>query len=230
FPPLDATDWVFWHAVFALPLGWLAGISAAYRWVWVWGALLGALWLLIPPFLSLVGGFWSYQVGIAYCVSFALGTWFLMTLSAAAGDEPGIATPFLIATLGGVSAGLLFYGAKSASLAQLSGTLGAAVGVGVVLALLRGFTIGRGAMALTLFLYMSIWTTALGFANLKPGQLLLLYLLAFTPALRLLPALKRQSPLVRFALPLLILVVVGGAAVGLAYNAYMAQGGDYYGY
>jgi hypothetical protein len=34
----------------------------------------------------------------------------------------------------------------------------------------------------------------------------------------------------RFALPLAILVVVGGAAVGFQYNAYMSQGGDYYSY
>jgi len=228
FPPIDATQWAFWHALFALPLGWLAGIGAAYRWVWVWGALLGMLWLFAPPFYNLMqSGYWSNTAGVAYILSFALGTWLLMTLSAPLGDERGVGTPFLIATLGGVGAGLLFYGAKSASLAQLTGTLGAVAGVGVVLSLLRGFTLGRGAVALILFLYMSLWTTALGFANLTVGQLGLLYLLAFTPALQLLPALRRQSPLVRFALPLAILVIVGGAAVGLAYNAYMAQGGDY---
>ncbi len=231
FPPIDATQWVFWHALFALPLGWLAGIGAAYRWVWVWGALLGTLWLFAPPFYNLMqSGFWSNAAGVAYILSFALGAWLLMTLSAPLGDERGTGTPFLMATLGGVGAGLLFYGAKSASLAQLTGTLGAVGSVGVVLSLLRGFTLGRGAVALILFLYMSLWTTALGFANLTVGQLALLYLLAFTPALQLLPALKRQSPQVRFALPLAVLVIVGGAAVGLAYNAYMAQGSDHYSY
>ncbi|MCS7300411.1 MAG: hypothetical protein NZ556_02475 [Fimbriimonadales bacterium] len=231
FPPLDATHWAFWHALLALPLGWLAGIGAAYRWVWAWGALLGALWLFVPPFYPLMGGFWSDTVGVAYIVGFALATWLLMTLAAPLGDEAGAATPFLIATLGGVSAGLLFYGAKSASLAQLSGTLGAVVGVGVPLGLLlRGFRLGRGALALAMFLFMLLWTLALGVANLTLGQLATLYLLAFAPALRLLPALQRQSPLVRFALPLALIVVLGGGAVWLSYSAYMAQGGDYYSY
>lgn len=227
FPPLDATHWAFWHALFAVPLGWLAGIGAAYRWVWVWGALLGVLWLFVLPFYSLVGGFWNYTVGVAYILIFALGTWLLMTLTAPLGDEPGIAVPFLIATLGGVSAGLLFYDGKIASAAQLAGTLGGVMGFGVVLALLRGFTLGRGAVALAMFLFMLLWTLALGFADLAPGTLALLYLLAFAPALRLLPGMRRQSPLVRFAVPLLVLVIVGGGAVGVAYSAYMAQGSGY---
>ena len=231
FPPIDATQWVFWHALLALPLGWLAGIAPAYRWVWVWGALLGVLWLFVPPFRPLMeSGFWSLTVGVAYIVGFALATWLLMTLTAPLGEERGLATPFLIALLGGVSAGVLFYGAKSASLAQLSGTLGAVVGVGVPMAFLRGFTIGRGAVALAMVLFMSLWTTALGFAQLTLGQLVVLYLLALTPALRLLPAMQRLSPAVRFALPLAIVLVVGGAVVGVTYRAYMAQSGDYYSY
>jgi hypothetical protein len=231
FPPIDATQWVFWHALLALPLGWLAGIAPAYRWVWVWGALLGVLWLFVPPFRPLMeSGFWSLTAGVAYIVGFALATWLLMTLNAPLGEERGLATPFLITLLGGVSAGVLFYGAKSASLAQLSGTLGAVVGVGVPLAFLRGFTIGRGAVALTMLLFMSLWTTALGFAQLTLGQLVVLYLLALTPALRLLPAMQRLSPAVRFALPLAIVLVVGGAAVGMTYSAYMAQSGDTYSY
>jgi hypothetical protein len=35
---------------------------------------------------------------------------------------------------------------------------------------------------------------------------------------------------VRFALPLAIVLVVGGAAVGMTYSAYMAQSGDTYSY
>lgn len=214
-----------------LPLGWLAGIGASYRWVWVWGALLGALWLFAPPFLPLLeSGFWQMPVGVGYIVGFALATWLLMTLSAPLGEERGLATPFLIALVGGVSAGVLFYGGKSASLAQLAGTLGAVVGVGVPLAFLRGFAIGRGAVAVAMFLFMLLWTTALGFANLTLGQLALLYLLALTPALRLLPFVQRWSPIARFALPAAILLLVGGAFVRIAYNAYMAQSGDYYSY
>jgi hypothetical protein len=129
-----------------------------------------------------------------------------------------------------VSAGVLFYGAKSASLAQLSGTLGAVVGVGAPLALLRNFAIGRGAVVVAMLLFMSLWATALGFAQLTLGQLAVLYLLALTPALRLLPALQRQSPAVQFALPLATLLVVGGAVVGMTYSAYMAQSGNYYSY
>jgi hypothetical protein len=231
FPPIDATQWVFWHALFALPIGCLAGIAPAYRWVWVWGALLGVLWLFVPPFRPLMeSGFWSLTAGVGYIVGFALATWLLMTLTAPLGEERGIATPFLMASLGGVSAGVLFYGAKSASLAQLSGTLGAVVGVGVLLAFLSGFAVGRGAIALTMFLYLSLWTTAFGFAQLTLAQLAVLYLLALTPAVRLLPALRRQSPAVRFALPLAIVLVVGGTAVGMSYSAYIAQGSDYYSY
>lgn len=227
FPPLDATHWAFWLALFALPLGWLADIGAAYRWVWVWGTLLGVLWLFVLPFYSLMGGFWSYTAGVAYILSFALGTWLLMTLTAPLGDEPGLAVPFLIATLGGVSAGLLFYDGKIASAAQLSGTLGAMMGFGMGFALFRGFTLGRGAVSLAMFLFMLFWTLALGFADLTPGTLALLYMLALTLALRLLPGLQRQPPIVRFAIPLLILVVIGGGAVWFAYSAYMAQGSSF---
>ena len=231
FPPIDATQWVFWHALLALPIGWLAGIAPAYRWVWVWGALLGVLWLFVLPFRPLMeSGFWSLTAGVGYIMGFALATWLLMTLTAPLGDARGVATPFLIALLGGVSAGILFYGAKSASLAQLSGTLGGVVGIGVLLAFLRGFTIGRGAIALTMFLYLSLWTTAFGFAQLTLGQLVVLSLLALTPAIMLLPAMQRMSPAVRFGLPLAIVLVVGGATVGMTYSAYMAQSGDYYNY
>lgn len=231
FPPIDATQWVFWHALLALPIGWLAGIAPAYRWVWVWGALLGVLWLFVLPFRPLLeSGFWSMTVGVGYIVGFALATWLLMTLTAPLGDARGVATPLLVALLGGVSAGVLFYGAKSASLAQLSGTLGGVVGIGVPLAFLRGFTIGRGAVALTMFLYLSLWTTALGFAQLTLGQLVVLFLLALTPAIMLLPAVQRMSPAVRYGLLLAIVLVVGGATVGMTYSAYMAQSGDYYNY
>ncbi|MGQ9657820.1 MAG: hypothetical protein ACUVV1_07945 [Fimbriimonadales bacterium] len=231
FPPIDATQWVFWHALLALPIGWLAGIAPAYRWVWVWGALLGVLWLFVLPFRPLLeSGFWSLTAGVGYIVGFALATWLLMTLTAPLGDMRGVATPFLIALIGGVSAGVLFYGAKSASLAQLSGTLGGVVSIGVLLAFLRGFTIGRGAIALTMFLYLSLWTTAFGFAQLTLGQLMVLYLLTLTPALQLLPVVQRMSPAVRFGLPLAIVLVVGGATVGMTYSAYMAQSGDYYSY
>lgn len=231
FPPIDATQWVFWHALLALPIGWLAGIAPAYRWVWVWGALLGVLWLFVLPFRPLLeSGFWSLTAGVGYIVGFALATWLLMTLTAPLGDMRGVATPFLIALIGGVSAGVLFYGAKSASLAQLSGTLGGVVGIGVLLAFLRGFTIGRGAIALTMFLYLSLWTTAFGFAQLTLGQLVVLSLLALTPAIMLLPAMQRMSPAVRYGLPLAIVLVVGGATVGMSYSAYMAQSGDYYSY
>ncbi|MCS7208920.1 MAG: hypothetical protein NZ874_05035 [Fimbriimonadales bacterium] len=232
FPPLDATHWAFWHALLALPLGWLAGIGSAYRWLWVWGALLGALWLFVLPFRPLMEtGAWSNIAGVAYIVGFALATWLLMTLTTPLGEEQGAAAPFLIATLGGISAGMLFYGAKSASLAQLSGTLGAMLGVGVPLGLiLREFTLGKGAVALGMFLFTLLWTLALGVANLTLGQLVVLYLLALTPALRQLPALRRYSPAIRFALPLAILIIGGGVAVWLQYNAYMAQGGEYYSY
>ena len=231
FPPIDATQWVFWHALLAVPIGWLAGIAPAYRWVWVWGTLLGVLWLMVLPFRPLLeSGFWSLTAGVGYILGFALSTWLLITLTAPLGAERGLATPVLIALLGGVSAGVLFYGAKSASLAQLSGTLGAVVGVGAPLALLRNFAIGRGAVVVAMLLFMSLWATALGFAQLTLGQLAVLYLLALTPALRLLPVLQRQSPAVQFALPLATLLVMGGAAVGMTYSAYMAQSGSYYSY
>ncbi|MCS6923203.1 MAG: hypothetical protein NZM10_02375, partial [Fimbriimonadales bacterium] len=231
FMPLDATHWTFWLALFALPLGWLAEIGAAYRWVWAWGALLGALWLFVLPFYPMVANAGGDSLSVAHIVGFALATWLLMMLTASLGDEAGAATPFLIATLGGISAGFLFYGAKSAQLAQMSGTLGAVVGAGVVLGwLLRGFRLGRGTVAVGMFLFMVLWTLSYGIAYLSFGQLVLLYLLAWTPALRLLPALQRRSPALRFALPLAILIVVGGAAVGLLYNAYIGQGDSYYGY
>lgn len=231
FPPIDATQWAFWHALLGLPIGWLAALPATYRWVWAWVALLGVLWLFVLPFYPLLGGYWGYTVGVAYILTFALATWVLLLLTASAGEVQGFATPLLIATLGGVSAGVLFYGGKSASLAQLSGTLGAMVGVGVLLGLsLRGFTLGRGAVTLTMFLFMLLWTLALGFASLTLGQLVLLYLLALTPALQLLPPVQRLLPALQVALPMAVLIVIGGAAVWLAYSAYMAQGADYYSY
>ncbi|MDW8107612.1 MAG: hypothetical protein RMK45_09050 [Armatimonadota bacterium] len=231
FPPIDATQWAFWHALLGLPMGWLAALPAAYRWVWAWGALLGVLWLFVLPFYPLLGGYWSYAAGVVYIVVFALATWVLLLLTASAGETQGFATPLLIATLGGVSAGVLFYGGKSASISQLSGTLGAMVGVGVPLGLLlRGFTLGRGAVALTMFLFMLLWTLALGFASLTLWQLALLYLLALTPALQALPPVRRLAPALQVALPMAVLIVVGGAAVWFAYSAYMAQGADYYSY
>ncbi len=232
FPPIDATQWAFWLAWLGLPLGWLAGIGAAYRWVWAWGALLGALWLFVLPFRPLIeSGFWTPTVGVAYIVGFGVAAWLLMTLSAPLGDEPGAPAPLLIALLGAVSAGMLFYGGKSASLAQLSGTLGAVVGVGVLIGLLLSrFTLGRGAVALTMMLFVLLWATAHGFASLTLGQLALLYLLALAPALYALPALQRHPARVRLIAPLMILLVIGGGAVGIQYRAYTTQSGDYYSY
>ncbi|MFN4033777.1 MAG: hypothetical protein ACK4ME_09230, partial [Fimbriimonadales bacterium] len=79
-------------------------------------------------------------------------------------------------------------------------------------------------------LFLLLWTTAYGFASLTLGQLALLYLLAFAPALYALPALRRQSARTRLIAPLMILLVVGGASVGWQYRAYITQGGDYYSY
>lgn len=232
FPPIDATQWAFWLAWLGLPLGWLAGIGAAYRWVWAWGALLGALWLFVLPFRPLIeSGFWTPTVGVAYIVGFGVAAWLLMTLSAPLGDESGAPAPLLIALLGAVSAGMLFYGGKSASLAQLSGTLGAVVGVGVLIGLLLSrFTLGRGAVALTMMQFVLLWATAHGFASLTLGQLALLYLLALAPALYALPALQRQPARARLIVPLMILLVIGGGTVGMQYRAYTTQSGDYYSY
>ncbi len=228
FPPIDATQWLFWLALGAIPIGWLAHIGREFRWMWTWVLLIVlavAFVLLLRPLM--VSEFWSLQAGVLWIVGLTIATALLMAGTASAGDRPGLGTPFLLATLGGLSAGALFFG-KSASLGQLAGTLGGVVGVGVPIGFaLKRFQMGRGAVGLTMMLFALLWATTLGYAELKPVTLALLYLAGFSLALPSAPFAHNWTPLMQFGVPFALVIVLGGIAFGISYASYSSGAGGY---
>ncbi|MFQ3611885.1 MAG: hypothetical protein SNJ72_10380 [Fimbriimonadales bacterium] len=228
FPPIDATQWLFWFALGLIPIGWLAHIAREFRWLWGWALLIGlgiVFILLLRPLM--VSEFWSLRAGVNWIVGLTLATTLLMVLTAPAGDEPGLGTPFLLATLGGLSAGALFFG-KSASLGQLAGTLGGVVGIGVPLGfVLRKFTVGRGAVGMTMLLFALLWASTLGYAELKPAALAMLYLAGLSLAIPTAPFARTWKPLQRFLVPFGLVLLFGGIAFGISFATYSAGAGTY---
>ncbi|MCS7066723.1 MAG: hypothetical protein NZL85_10700 [Fimbriimonadales bacterium] len=162
FPPTDAPQWLFYFAPMGILLGWLAEIPPPYRWLWSAVALMLLSWMMVLGWQPLLESGYTTPVSvIQVIVILTVATWLLMTLVAPNGEqEKGAELPFLLATLGGLSAGLIFYN-KSASLGQLAGSLGAVVGIGVPLGwILRSFRLGRGAVSLALMLMALLWTMA----------------------------------------------------------------------
>jgi hypothetical protein len=231
FPPTDAQEWVFWLALGLIPLGWLAGIAPAYRWVAGWGLVLVMPWVFVLLFSPLMRTeYWALSVGVVWILVFGVGL-AILTLVAAPAEErlAGWQTAFLLALIGGVSAGVLFYGAKSASFAQMGGSLGAIVGIGVPIGwVMRSFRLGRGAIAVAVMLYGILWALGFAYASLQAPYLLAFALCVLTLAIPVSPIGRRLNPTMRFVLPLIGILLVGGAAVGLSYQAYMAAGSAYY--
>ncbi len=228
FPPIDATQWLFWSALAFVPIGWLAHIAKEFRWIWVWVLLLTlpiAFILLLRPLMA--SEFWSMTTGVAWILVLTIATTLLVGFTARAGDEPGMGTPFLLAVLGGLSAGALFFG-KSASLGQLAGTLGGVVGIGVPIGFfLRRFQMGRGAVAMTIMLYAYLWTTTLGYAELKPVALVMLYLAGLSFAVPYAPLLPHLKPVTKFFLQLGLLLLFGGIAFAISYFTYSSGARSY---
>ena len=224
FPPTDATHWLFYFALIGIALGWLAEIPSDYRWLWGAVALLLLGGMMVLGFKPLIeSGYWTPVSGMRIILVLTLATWLLMVLVAPNGEmERGAGLPFLLATLGGLSAGLIFYN-KSASLGQLAGSLGAIVGIGVIVGWMgRAFRLGRGAVSLVLMLMALLWAMAYSYAELPAHYLALLYGTGVSLALNRWKPLARLHPLALFALRLVLLLLLAGIPLLLSFQAYMA--------
>jgi len=212
FPPTDSTHWLFYFALLGVALGWLAELPADYRWLWGALGLLLLGWLMVLGFKPLLeSGYWSAWNGVRIILLLTLATWLLMVLIAPIGEqERGAGLPFLLATLGGLSAGLIFYH-KSALLGQLAGSLGAVLGIAVPLSgVVQGFRLGCGAVALALMLMAWLWSMAYGYAELPAHFLALLYLTGVSLAISRLHPLSRLRPMALFLVRLMLLLLLLG--------------------
>jgi hypothetical protein len=229
FPPTDSIHWLFYFALLAIGLGWLAELPADYRWLWGSLGLLLLGWLMVLGFKPLLeSGYWAPWSGAQIILLLTLATWLLIVLVAPVGEqERGAGLPFLLATLGGLSAGLIFYN-KSALLGQLAGSLGTVLGMGVLMSwIMRGFQLGRGAVALALLLMALLWSMAYGYAELPAHSLALLYLTGVSLAISCLKPLTRLNPIALFTLRLLLLLLLTGIPLLLSYQTYMARQQEY---
>jgi hypothetical protein len=229
FPPTDSTHWLFYFALLGIGLGWLAELPADYRWLWGSLGLLSLGWLMVLGFKPLLeSGYWAPWSGARIILLLTLATWLLMVLAAPMGEqERGAGLPFLLATLGGLSAGLIFYN-KSALLGQLAGSLGAVLGMGVLMSwVMRGFQLGRGAVALALLLMALLWSMTYGYAELPAHFLALLYLTGVSLGISRLKSLTRLHPITLFTLRLLLLLLLTGIPLLLSYQTYMARQQEY---
>jgi len=93
---------------------------------------------------------------------------------------------------------------------------------------MRSFRLGRGAIAVAVMLYGILWALGFAYASLQAPYLLAFALCVLTLAIPVSPIGRRLNPTMRFVLPLIGILLVGGAAVGLSYQAYMAAGSAYY--
>jgi len=229
FPPTDSIHWLFYFALLGIGLGWLAELPADYRWLWGSLGLLWLGWLMVLGFKPLLeSGYWAPWSGARIILLLTLAAWLLMVLVAPIGEqERGAGLPFLLATLGGLSAGLIFYN-KSALLGQLAGSLGAVLGMGVLMSwVMRGFQLGRGAVALALLLMALLWSMAYGYAELPAHFLALLYLTGVSLGISRLKPLTRLHPIALFTLRLLLLLLLTGIPLLLSYQTYMARQQEY---
>ena len=229
FPPTDATHWLFYFALTGIVLGWLAELPADYRWLWGAVTLLVLSWTMVLGFKPLIqSGSWMPVNGTQIIVILTVATWLLVVLVAPNGEqEQGAGLPFLLAALGGLSAGLIFYN-KSASLGQLAGSLGAIMGIGVLIGWWRRtFRLGRGAVSLALILMALLWAMAYGYAELPAHSLALLYLAGFSLALTRLKPFMRLHPMARFLLRFALLLALVGIPLWLSFQAYMATQSEY---
>lgn len=233
-PPIDAQAWVFWLGLGLMPLGWIVGITPAYRWVAGWVLLLTLPWGFVMLFTPLMRTeYWSLTVGVAWILAFGIGLAILAyAVPLSESHLSGWQMALLLAMFGGISAGMMFYGAKSASFAQMAGSLGAVAGIGVPIGLwMRAFQVGRGAIALAVLLYGVIWALGFAYASL-PGTYLAVFPLCMVALIvPSTPLARHWSPATRFLVPLVALLVLGGGAVGTSYQSYMSAGAGYdYGY
>jgi len=226
-PPTDATHWLFYFALAGVALAWLAELPADYRWLWGAVVLLALGWMTVLGFKPLIeSGYWTPVGGIRNVVLLSVATWLLMVLVAPNGEQ-GAGLPFLLTTLGGLSAGLIFYN-KSASLGQLTGSLGAILGMGVFLGwLLPAFRLGRGAVSLALMLMAWLWAFAYGYAELPAHFLALLYLAGVSLAFNRWQPLARLHPAAQFGLRLALLLLLAGIPLLLSFRAYIAAQSEY---
>lgn len=225
FPTTDAQEWVFWYALGLIPLGWLMVIAAPYRWVGGWGLVLVLLWLFVWLFIPLMRSeYWSLTIGMTWILVFGVGL-AVMALGVASAEArlSGWQMAFLLALFGGVSAGMMLYGAKSSSFAQLAGALGLVMGIAVPVGWgMRSFRVGQGAVAMGVVLYGLLW--AIGFAY---GRLQAPYLAVFALCMLAIALGGRGAPKWRFVVPLLLILLIGGGAVGMSYQAYMSASAGY---
>lgn len=229
-PPIDAQSWVFWLGFGLMPLGWLISITPAYRWVAGWVLLLTLPWVFVMLFTPIIRSeHWSLTVGIAWILVFGVELTILAyAVPLSESHLSGWQMAFLLAMLGGISAGIMFYGAKSASFAQMAGSLGAVVGIGVPLGLwMRAFRVGRGAIALAVLLYGVIWALGFAYASLPGAYLAVFPLCMMALIVPATPLARGWSPAMRFLVLLVALLVLGGGAVGVSYQAYMSASAGY---
>lgn len=224
FPPVDATQWIFWLLIPALLVG-----SLQARRMLSPGLQIGLNLLTLVPAQLLLLSPLREGSGLSVWLLWGGGAGLLSTLlwfsqEGLSRREP--LSPLLNgAWLSGVSGGLLMLG-HSVILSQQALLLAGLLAAVAVLRLFIPATALAGSWSVPMLVLSLLWSGGRAYADLSPAVLLLIPAL-LAPWLAQTRLLQSQPAWSRWGLPLLISVVLAGLALAVVLLTQPAGGGYY---
>lgn len=219
-PPIQAGDWLALLLAAAVLLGLVDALFALPGWLrwWLKGTLSAALPLLL--LMPLLRHTWSAGEAAAILGALSLGTLGLWrTLDRLSERVRGAGLPLALGVVTSGSAAVLAV-SGSASLGQLGGALAVAVGVALIVGLLKpSFSLARGAVPPLTVGLTGLWLNGTFYADVPPASLILLFA---APAFALIGQLKPIASLKPWQTALLragAVVLPLAAAAIIAYSA-----------
>ncbi len=224
FPPVDATQWLIFLAIIATVVGLLDtrwrqvdSLRGIVRWSWRVLLSVATVWLLCRPLLS---HSWGALVAAGWVVGLTIGLIaFWTSIDVLAERVSGASMSLVLLAVAAGGASVLFV-SGSALLAQRCGVIAAMLGACLVIGWwCPVMSLARGAVPVVAVVVGGLWISGYLYAEVPPWSAILL---AVAPSAAWVGHLRRlrrlagwQVAVVRFAA---VLVVVG-AAWGVAYKA-----------
>ncbi len=219
-PPVQAGDWLALLLAAAVLLGLIDSLLELPAWLRWW--LKGTLSVAVPLLLlmPLLQHTWSAGEAAAILGALTLGTFGLWwTLDRLADRITGAGLPLALGVVTAGSAAVLAV-SGSASLGQLGGALAVAVGVALLVGLLKpSFSLARGAVPPLTVGLTGLWLNGAFYADVPPASLVLLFA---APAFALIGQIKPIASLKPWQTALLragAVVLPLAAAAIIAYSA-----------
>jgi hypothetical protein len=229
FPPVEATQWLFWLALLAGLWGAMEDRLRLLARVRLGGRVILAIVLPVALARPLVTYSWGAGKGTLYVallgIAVAALSWIVQRT---AERRDGALVPALLLVVATGSAGLLVM-SGSALLGQLAGLLAAASGAALVLAFWRPrVSLAGGGVTVAVLLLSGLWITGFFYAEMPlPSAILAPLSLAAGAGLAQIPAVRGRGRGQLVVISLVAASILIGAAVGFAAVEYFGSSDDY---